>query len=116
MSEKNDYREVQVLRAISALPTDQHPGQSHLVQLLDYFAHVGPNGTHSCLVLELLGPSVPDVINLLYRDERLPAALAKSTARQALLGIDFLAWQKIGHGGKSAMLTFNFLPTSSNSY
>lgn len=100
MSEKSTSREVEVLQAISALPREDHPGRAHLVQMLDYFTVVGPNGENNCLVLELLGPSVPDVIDSFYPDERLPAALAKSTARQVLLGIDFLARYGIGHGGK----------------
>ncbi|GAW13039.1 hypothetical protein ANO14919_024170 [Xylariales sp. No.14919] len=66
--------------------------------MLDHFTVDGPNGIHDCLVLELLGPSVPDVIESLYSDGRLPAGLAKSTAYQALLGIDFLSSHKIGHG------------------
>lgn len=65
--------------------------------LLDHFTVVGPNGTHDCLVLELLGPSVSEVAE---RFGRLPPDIAKSTAYQALLGIDFLSRQKIAHGGE----------------
>lgn len=61
---------------------------------------VGPNGTHDCLVLELVGPSVADVVASHYRDDRLPAKLAKVFANQALQGLDFLASHDIGHGGK----------------
>ena len=67
--------------------------------MLDYFTLVGPNGTHDCLVLELLGPSVADVVESYYKDDRLPARLAKSFANQALQGLDFLARHGIGHGG-----------------
>lgn len=69
--------------------------------MLDDFTIVGPNGKDNCLVLELLGPSVPDVIESYYQDERLPAALAKSIARQASQGVAFLNQNGIGHGGKS---------------
>ena len=103
VSETTNNREVDVLRAISALP-DDHPGRAHLVQRQDDFTVNGPNGTHDCLVLELLGPSVPDVIDTFYRDGRLPAILAKSTIRQVLLGLDFLAQHDIGHGGQLTAL------------
>ncbi|KAH8194093.1 hypothetical protein TruAng_011743 [Truncatella angustata] len=66
--------------------------------MIDYFTLVGPNGTHDCLVLELLGPSVADVVESYYRDDRLPAKLAKSFANQALQGLNVLTCHGIGHG------------------
>ncbi|KAI1110044.1 kinase-like protein [Nemania sp. NC0429] len=95
VSEKNDNHETHILQAISAFRGD-HPGRAHLVQMLDCFIVDGPNGTHDCLVLELLGPSVQDAITS-YKDHRLPAALAKSTAYQALQGLDLLSQHKISH-------------------
>ncbi|KAJ0123879.1 hypothetical protein J7T55_012350 [Diaporthe amygdali] len=97
VSEKRDNRESEILRVISALPKG-HPGQDHVVQMVDHFEETGPNGTHECLVLELLGPNVPDLIDWIYTDERLPARLAKSIAHQALLGVGFLSTYEIGHG------------------
>ncbi|KAI0502815.1 kinase-like domain-containing protein [Xylaria bambusicola] len=102
VSEKSSNNEAHVLNAISKLSEESlrqdHPGQHHLMRMLDHFTVDGPNGIHDCLVLELLGPSVPDVIESLYSDGRLPADFAKSTAYQALLGIDYLSSHKIGHG------------------
>lgn len=106
VSQKSDSREYQILRAISALPRG-HPGRNHVMQMLDHFEETGPNGTHGCLVLELLGPNVPDLIDSYYSDERLPARLAKSVARQALSGVDFLSTHQIGHGGKFSFQTSN---------
>ncbi|KAG8158661.1 hypothetical protein KVR01_011783 [Diaporthe batatas] len=97
VSQKSDSQEQHILRAISALPR-VHPGRNHVVQMFDHFEEKGPNGTHDCLVLELLGPNVPDLIDSSYSDERLPARLAKIVARQALSGVDFLATHQIGHG------------------
>ncbi|KAI1173936.1 kinase-like domain-containing protein [Nemania sp. FL0916] len=102
VSERSSNDEAHILNAISKLSEDNpgrnHPGRHHLVQMLDHFTVDGPNGTHHCLVLELLGPSVPDVLEFHYRDNRLPAGVAKSAAYQALLGVDFLSSHKIGHG------------------
>ena len=68
--------------------------------MLDHFQLDGPNGTHHCLVLEMLGPSVSDWLDARCRDERLPGRLARSIAKQALLGLDVLHQQGIGHGGE----------------
>lgn len=89
---------------MSALPR-HHPGWSHVNQMLDFFTLAGPNGTHDCLVLELLGPSVADIVELYCKDDRLSASLAKSFASQAMQGLDFLACHDIGHGGKSTRHT-----------
>ena len=39
-----------------------HLHSKYIVQLLDDFFHQGPNGTHQCLVFELLGPTVHAVV------------------------------------------------------
>ena len=77
----------------------KHPGAKYVTHLLDHFELNGPNGTHECLVLELLGPSVPAVLDVRFVDNRLPAELAKRVARQVLLGLDYLHQHAIGHGG-----------------
>ncbi|KAH6656159.1 kinase-like domain-containing protein [Truncatella angustata] len=89
VSETWRSRELSVLQAISVLP-GRHFESSRLNRMIDYFTLVGPNGTHDCLVLELLGPSVADVVESYYRDDRLPAKLAKSFANQALQGLNVL--------------------------
>ena len=68
--------------------------------MLDHFTLTGPNGAHHCLVLELTGPSVSDVVDSYCKDDRLPARFAKSFAKQDLEVLDFLARHNIGHGGK----------------
>ncbi|KAK7397649.1 hypothetical protein QQX98_012985 [Neonectria punicea] len=97
VSDIEHTHELEILRAISALPR-RHPGWSYLNHILDHFTVVGPNGAHDCFVLELVGPSVADVVASHYRDNRLPAKLAKVFANQALQGLDFLASHDIGHG------------------
>ncbi|QDS72140.1 hypothetical protein FKW77_004169 [Venturia effusa] len=90
-------REIKVLRALETIDSG-HPGSRHLIQLLDHFQVTGPNGTHNCAVLELLGSSVPDLLDARFGGERLPGKLAKAIAKQALLGLDYLHQQGIGHG------------------
>lgn len=59
----------------------------------------GPNGTHHCLVFELLGRSVPNMIDTHFSDGRLPGRLAKAIAKQVVSRPEFLHQEKIGHGG-----------------
>ncbi|RPB18833.1 kinase-like protein [Terfezia boudieri ATCC MYA-4762] len=40
----------------------KHPGYSRVLRLLDHFNHTGSNGTHLCLVAEVLGPSIGDLL------------------------------------------------------
>ena len=66
--------------------------------ITDYFQISGPNGAHECLVLELLGPSVADYLDA-HSMERLPGKLARTIAKQALLGLCFLHERGIAHAG-----------------
>ncbi|RAK95598.1 kinase-like protein [Aspergillus ibericus CBS 121593] len=94
--ERNDrnQRELDVLKKL----TSTHSSSRHIMRMLDHFDIDSPNGTHRCLVLELLGPSVPDMIEARFTDGRLPGNLAKVVAKQALCGLDLLHEQKIAHG------------------
>lgn len=91
-------RQLHVMRTI-ATSSLRHPGASCVMKMLDRFELDGPNGNHECLVLELLGPSVSDVMDDRFVDNRLPGELAKKVARQTLLGLDYLHQHGIGHGG-----------------
>jgi serine/threonine-protein kinase SRPK3 len=72
--------------------------------MLDNFSHSGPNGTHACMVFELLGPSIATVTERKFSDDRLPGALVKRVCKEMLLAVDFLHQQNIGHGGQSYCL------------
>lgn len=74
--------------------------------LLDDFEHRGPNGTHVCLVFEVMGPSAASMMDLLPENQpkrygrrnRYPLWMARSMLRQALLGLDYLHQNEIVHG------------------
>lgn len=66
-----------------------HPGQKHIVQLLDSFEVDGPNGRHTCIIMEPLGPTMSDWFDNHNRNI-LPAFAVKATARQMVLAIDGL--------------------------
>jgi serine/threonine-protein kinase SRPK3 len=68
----------------------EHPGHRHLPVLLDHFEHNGPNGSHSCLVFELLGESLGMYCRRMFSRNQLPPVLDKMVARQLITVLDFL--------------------------
>jgi len=56
---------------------------------------------HACIVTELLGPNVSDLVDDLQKSQtyRLPAGWAKLVAKQLLVAVDHLHQKGIGHGG-----------------
>ena len=66
-----------------------HPGKRHVVSLLDSFEHKGPNGTHVCMVFEVLGENLLGLIKR-WNHRGIPMALVKQITKQVLLGLDYL--------------------------
>lgn len=66
-----------------------HPGRKHVVSLLDSFEHKGPNGTHVCMVFEVLGENLLGLIKK-WNHRGIPMALVKQITKQVLLGLDYL--------------------------
>ncbi|KAF7369224.1 hypothetical protein MVEN_00250100 [Mycena venus] len=66
-----------------------HPGKSHVISFLDHFRHEGPNGTHVCMVFEVLGENL---LGLIKRNQNKGVAipLVKQIAKQVLLGLDYM--------------------------
>ncbi|KAF8465485.1 kinase-like domain-containing protein [Kalaharituber pfeilii] len=112
-----DSKEVKVMRQLLAgentvLGSKQpiHPGRSHLVQLKETFTISGPNGAHLCLILELMGPTLTDMVS---RDPRYrfpredgsgwrycyPIPASKEICRQLLCALDYIHKQGFTHGG-----------------
>jgi serine/threonine protein kinase len=57
--------------------------------LVDYFRHKGPNGSHICMVMEVLGSTLLSVIKQ-YNYRGLPRALLKRIVKQTLEGLHYL--------------------------
>jgi hypothetical protein len=74
---------------IDAQPLDRsRKGGYHLIllgsflsdgryKMVDNFDVDGPNGKYQCLVFELLGPSLPEMIETRFSDGRLSGKIAK---------------------------------------
>ena len=69
------------------------------MSLLDKFTLRGPNGDHTCLVGEALGPTVWNVKKTFLCD-LLPIDVAKRITVQLALGLACLHSCGIVHGGK----------------
>lgn len=80
--------EIKLLNKIVAAKPD-HPGRKHVVSLLDSFEHKGPNGTHVCMVFEVLGENLLGLIKR-WNHRGIPIPLVKQIAKQVLLGLDYL--------------------------
>lgn len=106
MAEAKRSKEIEILQKLAATPGN-HQGSCYVNRMLDHFTVIGPNGSHECLVLELAGPNVSDVIDSHCSGHRLPSHAARSISRQVLQGIGYLASSGIGHGGKR--VTFQFV-------
>lgn len=93
-------RELEILRALQ-----EDEFVHNVVRLLDSFLHTGvtgPNGTHQCLVLELLGPSVHHVIRNDYSPEDpLGSYTILRITRQLLQGLASVHAAGYAQGGKT---------------
>lgn len=80
--------EIQLVQKL-ATADPNHPGRRHVVALLDDFMHVGPNGSHVCMVFEVLGESLLGLIKR-YQHRGVPPHIVQQIAKQVLLGLDYL--------------------------
>lgn len=87
----------------------EHPGREYVSTLLEEFEVHGPNGTHRCLVTDVVGPSVSDVLSEL-KGSRLPFDIARKVAWQCASGLAFLHSRGVVHGGTKALALSNFFP------
>lgn len=79
------------------------PTSKHVIALLDHFGHQGPNGKHVCIVSEVLGASVSNVLKTCpeYSHGRrnfFPKSMVKRILRQVLMGMCFLHSHGVIHG------------------
>ncbi|KAE8226352.1 hypothetical protein CF326_g7712 [Tilletia indica] len=80
--------EIKLLQKLVAA-NPNHPGRRHCVSLLDHFKHRGPNGTHVCMVFEVLGENLLGLIKR-YQHRGVPPNIVKQISKQVLLGLDYM--------------------------
>ncbi|CAD8164584.1 unnamed protein product [Paramecium octaurelia] len=62
---------------------------THTVQLLNSFVYKGPYGHHFCMVFEILGVNLLEIIKR-YEYKGCPMDIARRMAKQILIGLDYL--------------------------
>lgn len=78
----------------------QTRASNHVVLLLDSFIHLGPNGSHKCLVFELLGPTVDTVVaDYGMLEDRLEPEVILKIAKQLLQAVASVHEAGYAHGG-----------------
>ncbi|KAJ1605973.1 protein kinase-like protein [Cryptosporidium canis] len=60
-----------------------------VVSFVDYFEVSGPNGHHVCMVFEVLGPNILQLISL-YEYKGVPIDVVRKIAAHSLIGLDYL--------------------------
>lgn len=63
--------------------------QCFVVQLLNSFIHTGPNGKHVCMVFEILGVNLLEIIKR-YNYKGIPIPICRVISKQILIGLDYL--------------------------
>ncbi|RAH52858.1 kinase-like protein [Aspergillus piperis CBS 112811] len=110
--EKNQWVSVKIMRAdtsqgsqelhnlqLLADPSQGKPSAKYIVSVLDSFTHQGPNGTHLCIVFELLGPSVSKVVDDYHSfGDDLEMDIILRMSEQLLEVISLIHEAGMGHG------------------
>eukprot|EP01043_Picozoa_sp_COSAG02_P028359 COSAG02_NODE_1715_length_11211_cov_8.483801_6_plen_328_part_00 len=77
--------EIEILKLLrSADPS----GAQYVVQLVDSFTHDGPNGTHVCMVFEMMGQNLLSLIKY-FQYGGIPLDAVKVISRQIAEGLDY---------------------------
>ena len=71
------------------LSTIHKKENSHVVQLLNSFIYYGQNGKHFCMVFEVMGVTLLEIIKK-YNYKGIPIPLVRTITKQILIGLDFL--------------------------
>ncbi|KAF8067644.1 kinase-like domain-containing protein [Lyophyllum atratum] len=74
------------------------PGAEYVMKVFDDFDIDGPNGTHRCIVTELLGPHIGCDLEDVYDDEQFPFEVRKKIAAQIARGVAYLHKCGVVHG------------------
>lgn len=74
------------------------PGAEYIAIPLDSFTIQGPNGSHQCIVLPVLGPCVSPRLWLRLKKDSGP--VLRGMAHQAVRAMDFLHKNALCHGGR----------------
>eukprot|EP01116_Phalansterium_solitarium_P024443 TRINITY_DN8968_c0_g2_i1.p1 TRINITY_DN8968_c0_g2~~TRINITY_DN8968_c0_g2_i1.p1 ORF type:complete len:593 (-),score=228.45 TRINITY_DN8968_c0_g2_i1:352-2130(-) len=84
------------IKILKALAEGDVKGERCVLQMLDSFEHRGPHGKHVCLVFEVLGSNLLELIKR-YDYKGIPLPAVKSICKQILIGLDYLPKRGVIH-------------------
>ncbi len=101
----SDQHEIRIYNQL-ADDTESHPGRSNVLPLKDHFKIQGPNGIHSCLVYEAMGPSISHMtwdrvsgeVFIAGQSKRFTLSAVRRIIHHLLLGLDFIHSKGLAHG------------------
>jgi len=70
----------------------------HVCHLVDYFEHKGPNGTHVCLVFEIMGEALRS-FGLWFKECMVPTTVMRKFSWQLVVALDFAHASGVIHTG-----------------
>lgn len=80
--------ELEILKKLKEKDDGSKP--TNVVEYIDSFYHYGLHGKHQCIVFEIMGPNLLDLIQHYEdRDEIMPIWLVKLITKQLLVGLDY---------------------------
>ena len=94
----NDIFELEVLKHLNDSNPD-HAGHRYVLKLVDSFVHAGPNGYHTCFVLEPMGETLAS-FGTLFPKCQVPSRIMQSFTKQLFLALDYAHQSRIIHTGK----------------
>lgn len=105
MARCSDQNEIKIHTRLAPGPAP-HPGSSNVLSLKDHFNIPGPNGSHSCLVYEAMGPSIISMsmdrvsgeAMMDGQNKRFTLSAARTILHQILLGLDLIHSRGLVHG------------------
>ena len=95
-----DIFELEVLERLHDADPE-HPGFRYIPRLIDSFPHVGPNGSHVCLVVEPMGESLAG-FGTLFHKFQIPSPIMQRFTRQLFLALDYAHCSGVIHTGKQS--------------
>lgn len=75
-------------------------GYAYVCHLIDDFQHQGPNGSHICLVFELMGETLRS-FGAWFLESRVPTSVMRRFTIQLLLAVDYAHETDIIHTGRT---------------
>lgn len=90
--------ELEIMQRLTS-SNPEHDGYQHISTLQDSFRHEGPNGTHACLIMKVMGESLSSFANW-FENRLIPAPLVQLYTYQLMQALDYAHSCGVIHTGK----------------